>query len=113
MAAAYGQRALLTLTSVANLLTGQVYENIPEDSLIEIGLTQSATGLIAGIACDSDIVLQDIGESNILVKTTAPIYPDDFNFNFVCVGGSRLFIAIRNPTAGTLTVFYGVRINPV
>jgi len=105
-----GVRSLLTLTSVANLLTGQVYETIPRDAMIEIGLTQSATGLIASIACDSDIVLQDVGETNIIIKATPPAYPDEYQPGFACAAGSKLYIAVRNPTAGTLSVFYSVRI---
>ncbi len=110
---ARGNRSLTTLTAVANLLTGQVYERIPVDSAIEIGFTQSATGLIFSIACDSDIVLQDVGETNATIKATPPIYPDDFMPAFACAAGSRLFLAVRNPTAGTLTLFYEVRITPI
>jgi hypothetical protein len=41
------------------------------------------------------------------------VYPDDFMPGFVCVGGSKLYIAVRNPTGGTLTGFYSVRITAV
>jgi len=108
-----GNRSLATLTSVANLLTGQVFETIPYNALVEIAVVQSATGLIVGINCDSDVVLQDVGETNILIKTTFPVYPDDFMPGFVCLAGSKLYISVRNPTAGTLTLFYAVRITAV
>ena len=110
MPGARGTRSLLTLTSIANLLTGQVYETIPEDSFIEVGLIGTVTGLIASVACDSDIVLQDVGETNLTVKATPPLYPDDFLPGFACMAGSKLYIAVRNPTAGTIAVFYDVRI---
>ena len=113
MPGARGNRSLLTLTSVANLLTGQVYETIPYDAFIEVGLTQSATGMIMSVACDSDIILQDVGETNILIKATSPLYPDDFMPGFYCTAGSKLYLAVRNPTAGTLTLFYDVRISQV
>ena len=50
MPSSQGNRSLATLTSVANLLTGQIYETVPYNALIEIGITQSATGLIASVA---------------------------------------------------------------
>jgi hypothetical protein len=110
---AQGNRSLATLTSVANLLTGQVYEWIRQPSWVEVGITQSATGLIASVACDSDIVLQDVGETNIPIKSTPPVYPDEYLAGFACMPGSRLLLAVRNPTAGTLTLFYAVRITPL
>ena len=113
MPGARGNRSLLTLTSVANLLPGQVYETIPYDAYIEVGLTQSATGLIMGLACDTDVILQDVGETNIPIKTTPPVYPDEFMPGFYCTAGSKLYISVRNPTAGTLTLFYEVRSSQV
>jgi hypothetical protein len=50
---------------------------------------------------------------NIPIKSTPPIYPDDFMPGFACAAGSRLFLAIRNPTGGTLTGFYAARISPL
>lgn len=105
-----GTISLATTASTPNLLVGQVYETIPYPALIEIGIVQSATGLIMSISCDSDIVVQDVGQTNIPIKSTPPVYPDDFMPGFVCTGGSKLYIAVRNPTGGTLTGFYSVRI---
>jgi hypothetical protein len=108
-----GTFSLLTLTSTPNVFAGQVYEYIPYNALVEIGVVQSATGCIMSIACDTDIVVQDVGQVNIPIKSTPPVYPDDFQPGFACAGGSRLFLAIRNPTAGTLTGFYSARISPL
>jgi hypothetical protein len=105
-----GTRSFLTLTSVANVLVGQVYETVPFNALVEIGLIQTVTGMIASVACDSDIVLQDTGETNMTVRATPPLYPDDFLPGFVCIAGSKLFVACRNPTAGTIVLFYDVRL---
>jgi len=107
---AQGTFSLLTATSVANLLAGQVYEWLRQPSWVEVGIVQSATGLIASVACDSDIVMQDVGQTNIPIKATPPVYPDEYLAGFACMGGSRIIIALRNPTAGTLTGFYAVRI---
>jgi len=108
-----GTISLATLLSNANIFSGQVYEYIPYNALIELAVVQSATGLIMSVACDTDIVVQDIGQTNIAIKATPPVYPDDFMPGFACMAGSRLFLAIRNPTAGTLTGFYSCRISPL
>jgi hypothetical protein len=90
-----------------------VYETIPYDAFIEVGFTQSAAGLIASVACDTDIVLQDVGETNIAIKATPPVYPDEFMPGFYCTGGSKIYLAVRNPSGGTLTMFYEVRVSQV
>ena len=108
-----GTFSLVAAASTPNLLVGQVYETIPYNALVEVGLVQSATGLIAGIACDQDIVLQDVGQTNIPIKATPSVYPDEYLPGFVCLGGSKLYISLRNPTGGTLTGFYNVRITAV
>lgn len=108
-----GTLSLATVTSNPNLLTGQIYEFMPYDALVEVGIVQSATGLIMSISCDTDVVVQDVGQTNIPIKATPPVYPDDFMPGFACMAGSRLFLAVRNPTAGTLTGFYSVRITPL
>jgi hypothetical protein len=110
---AQGTFSLLTLTSVANIFAGQVYEWMRQASWVEIGLVQSATGLIASVACDSDIVMQDVGQTNIPIKATPPVYPDEYLAGFACMPGSRILVSIRNPTAGTLTGFYAMRITPL
>lgn len=110
MAEMRGTISLATLASTPNLLSGQVYEFMPYDALVEIGVCQSATGLIMGIACDTDVVVQDVGQTNIPIKSTPPVYPDEYMPGFACAGGSRVFLSVRNPTAGTLTGFYSVRI---
>jgi len=108
-----GTLSLATLISNPSLLTGQVYEFMPYDAFVEIGIVQSATGLIMSISCDTDVVVQDVGQTNIPIKATPPVYPDDFMPGFSCMRGSRVFLAVRNPTGGTLTGFYSVRITPL
>jgi hypothetical protein len=114
-----GRRSLTASQFVANLLTGQIFENIPYDAQVEIALISAtaaadpATGLIAQISCDGDIVLQDVNEPNLLVKTTAPVYPDDYAIQLACVAGSRLFMQLRNNSIGTIVAFYAVRISPL
>lgn len=84
-----------------NILTGSSFEFLRANSIVSVGLTGSATGLVANIQSGADIVLE---ESPLLVKTTMPIIPDDMYYNDVGVQGDRLVIRIRNTTGGVLTV---------
>lgn len=98
----------------SNLISGSAFEFLPFDATIEIGLLASATGVLAGVSSGSDILLED--GSLVNVVTTAnqgPRYPDDFQLTDEALAGDRLRIAIRNPTAGAVTVFYSVRTTPI
>lgn len=114
-----GRRSIGAAGFVANLLTGQVFENIPYDANVEIALISATaaadptTGLIAQVSCDGDIVLQDVNEPNLLVKATTAVYPDDYALQLQCTAGSRLFLQVRNNSIAAIVAFYGVRIQPI
>lgn len=115
-----GRRSLAAGVFTPNLLTGQIFENILYNAQVDIALNQAAVdgtpalGIIAQVACDGDIVLQDVNEQNIQIKATSPIWPDDYNIQFACLAGSRLFIQVRNNSAATThVVFYAVRLSPL
>lgn len=84
-----------------NILSGSSFEFLRSNSVVSIGLTGSATGLVANIQSGADIILE---ESPLLVKATMPIIPDDMYYNDVGVGGDRLVVRVRNTTGGALTV---------
>jgi hypothetical protein len=42
-----------------------------------------------------------------------PINPDDFLLADVAAAGERIKIRVRNTTAGPLTVFYALMIDPI
>jgi hypothetical protein len=115
-----GRRSIAAGVFIPNLLTGQIFENIPYDAQVDIALNQAAVdgtpalGIIAQVACDGDIVLQDVNEQNLQIKATSPIWPDDYTIQLACIAGSRLFMQIRNNSAATTHVcFYAVRISPL
>jgi hypothetical protein len=95
---------------VDNLITGSSFEFLRTNAIVSIGLTGSATGLVANIQSGADIVLE---ESPLLVKGTMPTIPDDMYYNDAGVQGDRLVIRIRNTTAGALTVRAVVQITQV
>lgn len=97
-------------TSIANQLSGEFFEFLPYNALIEVGMNQSATGLLVDFISGTDVVAKDYVP---LIKATSPIYPDEFTLQDIAAAGERLILAIRNTTAGALTLLYTVRISPV
>lgn len=93
-----------------NILAGSSFEFLRSNSVVSIGLTGSATGLVANIQSGADIVLE---ESPLIVKTTMPVIPDDFAYNDVGVAGDRLVVRVRNTTGGALTVRAIVQVTPL
>lgn len=93
-----------------NILSGSAFEFLRGNSVVSVGLTGSATGLVANIQSGADIVLE---ESPLLVKTTMPNIPDDMYYNDVGVAGDRLVIRVRNTSGGALTVRAVVQITPL
>jgi len=93
-----------------NIISGSSFEFLRNNAIVSIGLSGSATGLVANIQSGADIVLE---ESPLLVKTTMPTIPDDMYYNDVGVQGDRLVIRVRNTTGGALTVRAIVQVTPL
>lgn len=97
-------------TANENILSGSAFEFLRGNAVVSVGLTGSATGLVANIQSGADIVLE---ESPLAVKGTMPIIPDDMYYNDVGIQGDRLVIRVRNTTAGALTVRAIVQVTPL
>jgi len=93
-----------------NVMSGSIYEFLPWNAAVNIGLNGSATGLLATINSGSDTVLE---EAPINVSTAFPVIPDDMFAQDVAAGGERLVIKVRNTTGGALTVRALVQLQPV
>ena len=93
-----------------NIISGSSFEFLRSNAIVSIGLTGSATGLVANIQSGADIILE---ESPLLVKASMPIIPDDMYYNDAGIQGDRLVIRVRNTTAGALTVRAVVQITQV
>lgn len=89
-----------------NILSGEIFEFVPEELDLEVLLTQSATGLKVDIYADSDAVGTNI-EPNI--RTSNPVTPDDTVARFGVEAKTRLSIKVTNTTGGALTLYYIVR----
>lgn len=84
-----------------NILQGSAFEFLRRNSVVSIGLTGAATGLVANIQSGADIVLE---ESPLAVSTDFPIIPDEMYYNDVGTAGDRLVIRVRNTTGGAVIV---------
>lgn len=84
-----------------NILSGSAFEFARVNSLVSIGIAQSATGGFATINSGSDVVAEEFAPA---ILTRYPIIPDEMYYSDVAAAGDRLVIRFRNPTAGALTV---------
>jgi len=97
-------------TSYPNLLSGEFFEFLPYNALIEVGLNASAVGILIDFISGTDVIAKDYVP---LIKATSPIYPDEFTLQDIAAAGERLVLAARNTTGGALTLLYTVRISPI
>lgn len=93
-----------------NVLTGSQFEFLPYDAALNFGMTASATGLIVDAYSGQDTLCEGLQPS---LANRFPIFPDDFNLTDVAAAGERVKLRVRNTTAGALTFFYAVQVNPI
>jgi len=82
-----------------NILAGSAFEILRGRSIVSIGITGAAAGLVGTVQVGSTVVLE---ESPLFVKATYPTIPDEMFYNAAGVGNDRLVVRIRNTTAGAL-----------
>lgn len=88
-------------TTVENIFSGSAFEFARANSVMQMSLVGSATGLVGTIQVGSRVVLE---ESPLAIKTAMPIIPDDFYYTEGVLQNERLIARVRNTTAGPLTV---------
>jgi len=93
-----------------NLLAGSAFEFARQNSLVSIGVNQSATGGVATINSGADVVAEEFPPP---IDTVYPVIPDGMYFSDVAAAGDRLVIRYRNPTAGALTVRVVCQVTPL
>lgn len=84
-----------------NILAGSAFEFARSNSLVSIGVHQSATGGFATINSGADVVAEEFSPP---IATVYPVIPDNMYFSDVAAAGDRLVIRYRNPTGGALVV---------
>lgn len=93
-----------------NLLAGSAFEFARQNSLVSIGIAQSATGGFATINSGADVVAEEFSPP---IATVYPVIPDNMYFSDVAAGGDRLVIRYRNPTGGNITVRIVCQVTPL
>ena len=93
-----------------NLLSGSAFEFARQNSLVSIGIAQSATGGFATINAGADVVAEEFAPP---IATVYPIIPDDMYFSDVAAAGDRLVVRYRNPTGGALVVRVVAQVTPL
>jgi len=93
-----------------NILAGSAFEFARQNSLVSIGITQSALGGFATVQSGADIVAEEFTPP---VKTEYPIIPDEMYFSDGATAGDRLVVRFRNPTSGALTVRVVAKVTPL
>jgi hypothetical protein len=93
-----------------NLLAGSAFEFLRQNSLVSLGVTQSATGAFCTIQSGSDVVVEEFSPA---IATRYPIIPDEMYYSDVGAVGDRLVVRVRNPTGGALTLRCIAQITPL
>lgn len=97
----------------SNVWTGTQYEFAPYDAVLEMGVLGSAAGLQVTFATGSDTLAIDQAIGPVRAAGQYPLVPDDFLYFDIVGGGQRIIEAIRNSTAGALSHFSTIRLNPL
>jgi len=93
-----------------NILAGSAFEFARGNSLISLGVAQSATGGFVTINSGADVVAEEFSPP---ILTRYPIIPDEMYFSDVAWAGDRIVVRFRNPTGGALTVRCICQVTPL
>lgn len=99
-----------TTVTLENALSGSAFEFARTNQLVSIGVVCDTAGCFATITNGADILLE---ESEVAVKSTYPVIPDEMYYNDVSAQGDRLVVRLRNPTGGTVAFKTVVQITPI
>lgn len=94
-----------------NVLAGSAFEILRGNSIVSMGITAQATGLVGSITVGSTLVLE---ESPIEIKANEfASIPDEMYYNMAGVGNDRLVVRVRNTTGAAVDVRIVVQITLV
>lgn len=92
-------------TTTANVLAGNLFENMPKTGRITLLATGSVTGLRTTMLVGA---VPFVNESAIGMQNRFPLIPDDLVGRAFGLIGAKLFLTFRNTTAGSITAFWCV-----
>lgn len=87
----------------ANVLSGQLYEFVPNGTRVSLSVTGSATGLRCTLIANIPV----LNDQAMNLQNRFPLIPDDIIYTGT-VRACRLVLTARNTTAGALTFFWRV-----
>lgn len=89
----------------ANVLAGQLYEFLSQNSQIVLSCAGSAAGLNVTLLAGGVALIND---QAINGANRFPVIPDDIITQELVPAGARLLLTFRNTTGGALTAFWRV-----
>ena len=104
------EQSIAANATVDNIFSGSAFEFARQNSLLNMAIVGSATGLVATIQVGSRVVLE---ESPLSILTTMPKLQDDFYYSEGVLQSERLICRVRNTTAGALTARVVAQLQPV
>ena len=104
-------RTALGANAVVNVLQGSIFEFVNVPSLVEIGISADATGVLQTLNAGPDTICE---ESPVTIKTIniKPVYPDDF-FSDNALATDRLVVKVRDTSGAARVVMTQLRITPL
>jgi len=104
------ETAIAANTTVENIFSGSAFEFARQNSLLNMAVVGSATGLVATIQVGSRVVVE---ESPLAILTVMPKLQDDFYYSEGVLANERIICRVRNTTGGSLTVRSIAQLQPV
>lgn len=96
--------------TVDNALSGSAFEYLPYNAQVRYAVIGSGTGIVATVQSGSDVLME---ESPISTQNRFGLFPDDFDLSDVAAGGERQIVKLRNTSAGALTYFVTLQVDPL
>lgn len=95
---------------VPNALSGKLHEFLARPSVVRVYGTASAVGLNVTFLLGGRSIMQD---QEVSAQNRMPIVPDDVVAQGMGNAGDRLVLTYRNTTAGAITAFSRVDVEPI
>jgi hypothetical protein len=103
------KRNILAAGEIVNVLSGDQYEFLPFNALVEFAIISNLGDDLATVYSGSDVLQQ---QGPISEQLTPPRYPDDFLLSDVAAAGERLNAQVQCVT-GPSTIDTVVKITPL
>jgi len=97
-------------STIDNVVTGSIYEFMPFNAAINLGITAESTGVVATVNTGSDVLLE---ESPVNIIAAFPKIPDEMDLQDRSLAGERLVVRLRNTTGAAITARMLAQITPL